>query len=194
LQVTYMICQQGPPVSKIYLNSGMPARGEELRVVQWADTAAVQRNIFICQGRIMLVFSYNKASQNLNNSFFIVRVPCLAAERCLFLYLTYIRPFSDFLSRQLKLVSATEPTNPHLFTTYDSPSACFSSAACSKMLQQSTRECPIMLHFQVYRQIVVAISKKHLPSIAQSFDANTAHARLLAHGSGDWAGEGGRGV
>jgi hypothetical protein len=139
----------------------------------WADTAAVQRNIFICQGQVLLVFSYNKASQSSNNSFFIVRVPCAVVGKCLFLYLAYIRPFSDFLSRQLKVVSATVPTNPYLFTAYDTPSACFSSAACSKMLQQSTRECPILLHFQVYRQIVVAISKKHLPSIAQSFDANT---------------------
>jgi hypothetical protein len=48
--------------SSIHVTSGMPARGEELRVLRWADTAAVQRNIFICQGRVLLVFSYNKAS------------------------------------------------------------------------------------------------------------------------------------
>ena len=34
--------------SSIHVSSGMPARGEELRVLRWADTAAVQRNIFIC--------------------------------------------------------------------------------------------------------------------------------------------------
>ena len=34
--------------SGIHTTSGMPARGEELRVLRWADTAAVQRNIFIC--------------------------------------------------------------------------------------------------------------------------------------------------
>jgi hypothetical protein len=158
--------------SGVHVSSGMLARGEEPRVLQWADTAAVQRNIFICQGRIMLVFSYNKASQNSHNSFFIVRVRCTAVERCLFFYLAYIRPFSDFLSRQLKLVSATAPTNPHLFTSYDTPSACFSSAACSRISQQSTTECPILLHFQNYRQIAVAISKKHLPSIIQPFDSN----------------------
>jgi hypothetical protein len=32
------------------------------------------------------------------------------------------------------------------------------------MLQQSTPECPILLNFQIYRQVVVAVSKKHLPS------------------------------
>jgi hypothetical protein len=158
--------------SGIHVSSGMPARGEELRVLRWADTTAVQRNIFLCQGRVMLVFSYNKASQNSNNSFFIVRVPCPAVERCLFFYLAYIRPFSNFLSRQLKLVSATVSTNLHLFTAYDTPSACFSSAACSKILQQSALECPILLHFQSYRQIAVAISKKHLPDILQPFDPN----------------------
>jgi hypothetical protein len=31
----------------------------------------------------------------------------------------------------------------------------------------------MLLHFQIYRQIAVAISKKHLPSIVQPFDANT---------------------
>jgi hypothetical protein len=107
--------------SSIHVSSGMPARGEELRVPRWADTAAVQRNIFICQGWILLNFSYDKASQNSNNSFFVVRVPCALVEKCLFLYLAYIRPFNDFLSRQLKLVNADAPTNPHLFTAYDTP-------------------------------------------------------------------------
>lgn len=151
-----MICQQGPPVSQIYLNSGMPARGEELYVFRWADTAAVQRNIFICQARVLLALSLNKASQNSNNSFIIVRVPCPTVETCFFLYLAYIRSFSDFLSWQLKLVNAIASTNPHLFTAYNTPVSCFSSAACSKILQQSTPECPILLHLQIYRQIAVA--------------------------------------
>ena len=65
----------------IHLTSGMPARGEELRIIRWADTAAVPRNIFIYKTRIMLVFSYNKASTRSNNSFYIVRVPCPIVER-----------------------------------------------------------------------------------------------------------------
>jgi hypothetical protein len=151
----------------------MPRRGEELRIVRWADTAAVQRNIFIYQGRILLVFSYNKASQNTNNSFFIIRVPCPAVKRYLFLYLAHIRPFSSFLSHQLELLSATAPTNPHLFTVYNSASACFSSPACSKTLEQSMVGCPVRLNFQTYQQIAVAVSKKHLPGLTQPFDPNT---------------------
>jgi hypothetical protein len=67
--------------------------------------------------------------------------------------------------------------------------SCFSSAACSKILQQSTPECPILLHFQIYRQIAVAISKKHLPGIVQPFDPNTPRgydrlSRLLSFQTG----------
>lgn len=151
--------------SSVYITSRMPARGEELWVLLWADTAAVQRIIFICQGRILLVFAYNKASQNLNNSFFVVRVPCALVERCLFLYLAYIRPFSDFLSRQLNLINAGVLTNPYLFTAYDTLLSCFNLSACLKLLQQLTLECLILLNFQIYRQIAVAISKKHLLDI-----------------------------
>jgi hypothetical protein len=50
---------------------------------------------------------------------------------------------------------------------------CFTSAACSKILQRSTSECSIPLNLQIYRQIVVAVSKKHLPSLVQPFDSNT---------------------
>jgi hypothetical protein len=48
--------------SGVHVSSGMPARGEELLVLRWADISAVQRNIYIYQGRVMLVISYSKAS------------------------------------------------------------------------------------------------------------------------------------
>jgi len=87
----------------IHLTSSMPARVEELRVVRWADSRAVPRNVFVYNGRLLLVFMYNKASTRSNNSFYIVRVPCLGVERALFLYLAWIRPFVNLLIRQLKL-------------------------------------------------------------------------------------------
>lgn len=81
----------------IYLTSSMPAKGEELRIIWWEDTAAVLRTIFIYKGRVMLVVSYKKAITRLNNTFYTVRVPCPLVVQALFLYLSYIRLFSDFL-------------------------------------------------------------------------------------------------
>jgi hypothetical protein len=54
------------------MTSGMPARGEELRIIRWANTVTVQRN--------MLLFAYNKVSMTVNHSFYIVRVPCPTVE------------------------------------------------------------------------------------------------------------------
>jgi hypothetical protein len=98
------------------MTNGMPTRYEELRIIRWANTVTVQRNIVIHKGRIMLLFAYNKVSTTANHSFFIVRVPCPTVERALFLYFAYIRPFTDFLLRQLKLVHAETKTNLYLFT------------------------------------------------------------------------------
>ncbi|KAH9203154.1 hypothetical protein DL95DRAFT_506960 [Leptodontidium sp. 2 PMI_412] len=109
----------------IHIPSGMPARGEELRVIRWADTIAAPRNIFVLQGRMILVFSYNKATTVSNKSFYIVRFPCPVISQILFHYLTHIRPFSDFLARQLQLTLASS-TNPHLFTLHDTATGCFS--------------------------------------------------------------------
>ena len=172
----------------IHLTSGMPARGEELRMLRWADTSAVARNIFVYRGQIILVFSYNKANTNHNNSFYIVRSPCLAVQKILFVYLAYIRPFCDFLSRQLQLVTA-HSTNPHLFTVHDDEVGCFSPAACLKSLRLATPECPIKLNTSLYRQIAISIAKKHLASLIKPFDPNTPQdydgfLRLLSFQSG----------
>jgi hypothetical protein len=72
----------------------------------------------------MLVFSHNKAGLKSNSSFYIVGSLASCVERNLFLYLIYMRPFSDFLSQQL-WISESKTTNPHLFTTQRSLATCF---------------------------------------------------------------------
>ena len=154
------------------MTSGMPARGEELRIICWANTVAVQRNIIVHKGHIMLLFTYNKVSTTANYSFYIIRVPSPTVERALFLYLAYIRPFTDFLLRQLTLVDARTKTNLHLFTLSNHPTACFIAADCSKSLELATLGCPIRLQLGIYQHIAVAISKKHIPTLLKPFDPN----------------------
>ena len=157
-------------------------------MIRWADTSAVPCNIFIYWGRIVLVFQYNKATTHSNNSFYIVRVPCPILHNALFHYLAYIRPFSDFLSRQLEIVQSPT-TNPHLFTSYSDPAACYSGEACTKSIRDCTLECPIKLNIRLYRQITVSVAKKHIPALVQPFDANTPNdytgfLRLLSYQTG----------
>jgi hypothetical protein len=81
----------------IHMTSGISARGEELRIIRWANTVAVQRNIVVHKGRIMLLSTSSKVSTTANHSFYIICVRYPIVERALFLYLAYIRPFADFL-------------------------------------------------------------------------------------------------
>jgi hypothetical protein len=67
-----------------HLTGWMPARGEELCGVRWADSAAVLRNIFVHNGHVMLMFSYNKAGLESNSSFYVVRSPAPSDQHVLF--------------------------------------------------------------------------------------------------------------
>lgn len=84
-----------------HMTDGMPARAEEFRILRWADTVSVRRNIFIYKAMVILIFAYNKANTNTNNSFYIVRSPCPLVQRILYVYLVYIRPFRNLISRGL---------------------------------------------------------------------------------------------
>jgi hypothetical protein len=45
----------------MHMTDSMLAYREEFRVLCWADTISMQRNIFIYKGKVILVFTYNKA-------------------------------------------------------------------------------------------------------------------------------------
>ena len=154
------------------MTNGMPARGEEFRVLRWADTISVRRNIFVYKGKVILVFAYNKANTNTNNSFYIVRSPCPTVQRILYLYLVYIRPFRSLISRNLGVLSK-DSTNPYLFSTHESATSCFSSDQAHSSLKHSTATCAVPMTTSLYRQTVVSIAKKHLPALVKLFDPNT---------------------
>ena len=154
------------------MTNGMPARGEEFRVLRWADTVSVRRNIFVYKGKVILVFSYNKANTNTNNSFYIVRSPCPIVQRILYVYLVYIRPFRSLISRNLGVLS-NNSTNPHLFSTHESATSCFSSEQAHSSLRNVTAGCSVPMNTSLYRQTAVSIAKKHLPGLVAPFDPST---------------------
>jgi hypothetical protein len=92
------------------------------------NDAVIRDNVFMHNGMDMLVFSYNKASTDHNNTFYVVRHPYLTVERILFTYLVYVGPFPDFLFRESSESYSASP-NRHLSTRHDWDSACFNSDA-----------------------------------------------------------------
>ena len=80
----------------------MPGRATEVNIVKWQNTAYVVRNVYIRQGRVILIFEYNKTQAYTSESFYVVRVLPSSVSRLWFLYLTYIRPFVDCLRHSLR--------------------------------------------------------------------------------------------
>ncbi len=157
----------------IHTTSGMPARGEELRTIRWANTMAIARSIVCFQGRLVLIFPYNKACTNTNNSFYVVRSPCPAVERMLFVFLVYLRPLRDMIARKLLFREANTDPNRHVFSKHDQMVACFKPSDCLRSLRVATVNSPLKMTMRNYRQISVAMSKRHMPDLLQPFDPHT---------------------
>jgi hypothetical protein len=157
----------------VHKTSGMPARGEELRTIRWANTVAIARNVFCFQGRLVIIFPYNKACTNTNNSFYVVRSPCPAVERMLFVFLVYLRPLRDMIACKVLFGEADTDPNRHIFSKHDQMATGFKSSDYLLSLKVATVDSPLKMTMRNYRQISVAMSKRHMPDLLKPFDPHT---------------------
>jgi hypothetical protein len=63
-------------------------------------------------------------------------------------------------------------TNPYLFSTHESATACFSLDQAYLSLRKSTADCAAPTTTSLYRQTATSIAKKHLLSLVALFDPN----------------------
>ena len=91
----------------------------------------------------------------------------------MFIYLTYIYPFRDFLACQIDLVAKNAITNPHLFAFVQDGESYFTASICLKSLQESSVDSLIQFSTSLYHQIAVSIAKKYLVSLTQNFNPYT---------------------
>lgn len=81
-----------------------------------------------------------------------------------------MRPFRDFLSRQLKRTSSQIHHNPYLFSIHQTEATCFSVDKYRQSLRLSAAGTSIKMNTSLYRQVAVSIAKKYLPQLVQPFD------------------------
>lgn len=125
------------------------------------------------KGRLVLIFPYNKACTNTNNSFYVVRSPSPAVERILFVFLVYLRPLRDMIARKVLLREPDTDPNRHIFSKHDQTVSCFKPSDCLRSLRAATVDSPLRMTMRNYRQISVAMSKKHMPDLLKPFDPHT---------------------
>lgn len=159
--------------SAIHTTSGMPAKGVKLRSIRWSNTLVSLRNVVCFQGRLIVIFAYNKACTTTNNSFYVMRAPSPAVEKMLFVFLVYLRPLRDMIARRVlfdeELTPAKEP-NRHIFSKHDQATSCYNSDDCLRSLKLATAQSPMIMTMRNYRQVAIAMSKKHIPGLLKPFD------------------------
>lgn len=83
-----------------HITEGQPARGPELESVKASNSVYSARNIYIINGRMCFLTSYDKAQKRRGNSEYIIRFLPDAVSQLAAQYLVFVRPFARVLDHR----------------------------------------------------------------------------------------------
>jgi len=163
----------------MYLTGGQPARGPELGSVKFRNSVLSTRNFFVIGGNVFYTTEYTKSRAANNYSYFVVRYLPPAVAQLALLYITYIRPFSNFLYNQIAFTK-NSTDGDYLFCSEESPDKCWEGDVLSDILQrESEARLTVKINLWAYRHIVIAIAKAHVKEIAAHFEKDDALWRQM---------------
>jgi hypothetical protein len=158
-----------------HLSSGQCARATELLTIRHSNTASQLRGICLYGGRLCLITRHHKTRISTNNEFYVVRfLPDIVTD-IMYRYLVYIRPLTYML---LRVCFASHATTPLLFAPAG-PKSAWTTAVLTRELQRLSQATPgisIGIGVQLYRQLSIAITERHLRGVSESFDRYSSHA------------------
>ncbi len=93
----------------IHMTSGLPARGPELLAVRWCNTELL-RNIFICEGYIMLLVAYHKLEWRVGARA-VARFLPPAVGNLVVKFIVLVLPFARILRRALHVLQNDNNTS-----------------------------------------------------------------------------------
>lgn len=155
------------------LDGGQWARISELLTLEQCNGPSQQRGICIWGAKICSITRHHKARLVTNNEFYVARFFSTPVSRLIFRYLVYIRPLAQTILR--KCFSYTSE-NTLLFVCLSQAGRRSSSWTTSTFTQELRRYCaaapgiPSGLGTQLYRQVSIAITERHVHTAAAHFN------------------------
>ncbi|KAH0559412.1 hypothetical protein GP486_004072 [Trichoglossum hirsutum] len=144
----------------IHFTSGLPARGTEITSIRWRNTSQVFRNIFVSRGEVVICTRYHKSIALTGKSRNITRYVPHVVGRMVVAYLSWVRPFRDFLGVRCGVVDDNgQSESCFLWSSGFHP-------APREVLDDPEAEQPIIEHHRVglgislYRHVAIAISRE----------------------------------
>ncbi|OAQ57815.2 DEAD/DEAH box helicase domain-containing protein [Pochonia chlamydosporia 170] len=149
--------------TSIHITPTLPNRGTEATSIRLRNTKLTIRNIFIREGQLLIIVSYNKSRASNNHAFYVVRYLRDDLASALFLYIAYIQPFLDFLANQLQLPQYH--SNEFLFPDPKHKKKHLSSMQATEALRSLTRHLQTPWTLSLYRQAAIAIAKRYISEL-----------------------------
>jgi len=154
----------------------LPYRGTELTSLKWANTATAMRNIYIVDGRVVVVADYNKTDSMSHQPKVIAHFLSPRVERLLMAYLVDVLP-CRWAQRRLQERSATDvPWSPYLFQR---DGKLFTTDDLTRWLADwstGPHGFDVQLGTARWRQMAVAIDQEKVRP--RSDTANEEHTRI----------------
>jgi hypothetical protein len=151
-----------------FLYGGQAPRTSEMFSIECQNGPATSRGLYVDQGTLMYVTRHNKSRSSTNQEFQVARyLPPRVAE-LVAAYVVYVRPFANMLCRTCY---GSEEERRLLFASWDRPRIPWTAAFLTKAMKKLTGEvCGVQFGVQVYRQLSVAVTEKHVKSISRPFN------------------------
>jgi len=154
----------------LYLYGGQAPRATELFSIEHCNGPATSRGLYTHRGAICYVTRHSKARHSTNQEFQVARYLPRRESDLVLKYLVYIRPFIEMLDREC---FGSKKGRPLFFSSSNSPERPWTVEVLTKALKKlSTAVCGTPFGVQVYRQLSIAVTEKHVKCIRRPFDRN----------------------
>lgn len=153
----------------LYLLGGQAPRSTELFSLECWNGPATPRSIYVHAGSMLYVTRHHKARQSSNQEFQVVRYLPRKAASLLSKYLVYIRPFTEMIRRRCL---GQHKERRLLFASPYEPERVWKTHVLTKALAGHSKSIigGVGLGVQVYRQLSIAITEKHVKQISKPFN------------------------
>jgi hypothetical protein len=155
-------------------DGGQVARVSELASLECGNGPSTERGLYVYNRSIIFITRHHKAKRSTNREFNVVRFLSARGGQVVFKYLVYIRRFLEMLSReQLSCPEPSMPLSPRnlLFRSDQTPDKPWDSSRFTSILKKATTEVwNIPANTQLYRQLTIGITEKHVQEVHKSFN------------------------
>jgi superfamily II DNA helicase RecQ len=162
----------------MHIMGGQPARGPEIGSIKVRNSVYSMRNIFIVNGRVAVVTSYDKSQKRRGNTIFVFRCYPDALSQIIAQYLVYVLPFARVVGQR---------KGDYLFTTQEEP---WVDSQLSKALAVATaKHLGVKLGVSAWRQVAIAIGNEHFRKASRLWSQQDEETGLVVDGDDAVEGE-----